>query len=190
MQAAGHLVAVVVELAARVQLGHHDLGRRALPLVVVLDVGRDAAAVVDHRDRVVGVDHDLDVVAEARERLVDRVVEHLEHHVVQSGAIGRVADVHARTLADGVEPLQDLDAVGVVFRLTGRRQRLRLIHSINQEGWLSKTRRRLFIGLDPHRHHDVLVVVATRHRDQRTRVRIAEREVHALAREMAEHVDR
>ena len=62
------------------------------------------------RDRVVGVDDDLDVVAAAGQRLVDGVVEHLEHHVVQAGAVGRVADVHARALAHGVEALQDLDA--------------------------------------------------------------------------------
>ena len=110
VQPAGNLVAVLVELAAGVQLGHHDLGRRALQFVVVLDVGRNAAAIVDDRDRVVGVDDDLDVVAVAGERLVDRVVEHLEHHVMQAGAVGRVADVHARTLAHRIEALQDLDA--------------------------------------------------------------------------------
>ena len=60
------------------------------------------------------MDHDLDVVAEAGERLVDRVVEHLEHHVVQAGAVGRVADVHARALAHRVEALQHLDAVRIV----------------------------------------------------------------------------
>ncbi len=129
VQAAGYLVAVLVELAAGVQLGHHDLGRRALLIVVVLDVRRDAAAIVDDRDRVVRVDHDLDVVAVTGERLVDRVVEHLEHHVVQPGAIGRVADVHPRALADGVEALQDLDAVGVVFLLRRQGQRLGLAHS-------------------------------------------------------------
>ena len=50
----------------------------------------------------------------AGERLVDRVVEDLEHHVVQAGAVGRVADVHAGTLAHGVEALEDLDARGIV----------------------------------------------------------------------------
>src|SRR6266542_1950070 len=115
VQPAGYLVAVLIELAARVQLGHHDLGGRALLLVIVLDVGRDAAAVVDDRYRIVGMDHDLDVVAIAGERLVDRVVEHLEHHVVQAGSVRRVADVHAGALAHRVETLQDLDAVGVVI---------------------------------------------------------------------------
>ncbi len=114
VQAAGDLVGVGIELAAGVQFRHHDLGRRALVLVVLLDAGRDAAAVVQHRDRVVGVDGDQDLVAEFRERLVHRVVHHLEHHVVQAGAVGGVADVHARALAHRLQALQDLDAVGVV----------------------------------------------------------------------------
>ena len=56
------------------------------------------------------VDHDHDLVAVVRERLVDRVVQHLEDHVMETGAIGGVADVHAGTLAHGVEALEDLDA--------------------------------------------------------------------------------
>ena len=110
VQAAGDLVGVGVELAAGVQLGHHDLGRRALELVVVLDAGRDAAAVVEHRDRVVGVDRDRDLVAEAGQRLVDRVVDHLEHHVVQAGAVGGVADVHAGRLRTASRPFRTLMA--------------------------------------------------------------------------------
>ena len=35
----------------------------------------------------------------AGQRFVDRVVHHLEHHVVQAGAVGGVADVHAGALA-------------------------------------------------------------------------------------------
>jgi len=84
-------------------------------IVVVLDVGGNAAAVVDHRHRIVCVNDDLDVVAVAGQRLVDGVVQHFEHHVVKSGAVGRVADVHAGALAYRVEPLEDLDARGIVF---------------------------------------------------------------------------
>ena len=124
VQAARHLVAVLVELAARVQLGHHDFGGGAMLVVVVLDVGRDAAAVVDHRYRVVGVDDDLDVVAVSGQRLVDRVVEDFEHHVVQARAVGRVADVHAGPLAHRVEALQDLDAGGIVVVAVLSRLRL------------------------------------------------------------------
>jgi hypothetical protein len=69
VQAAGDLVAVLVELAAGMQLGQGNLGGRAFGLVLVvhLHAGGDAAAVVDHADRVVGVDGDQDVVAVAGE---------------------------------------------------------------------------------------------------------------------------
>jgi hypothetical protein len=114
VQAAGDLVAVAVELAARVQHRHHDFGGGAAFLRV--HVRGNAAAVVDHADRVVGVDDDLDLVAMARQGLVDGVVDDLEHHVVQAGAVAGVADVHARALAHRFQALEYLDAVRVVFR--------------------------------------------------------------------------
>ena len=114
VQAAGHLVAVGVELAAGVQLGHDDLGRRALHLIIVLDAGRDAAPIVEDRDGVVGMDRDHDLVAIAGERLVHRVVYDLEHHVVQAGAVGRITDVHAGALANRLQAFQDLDRVRAV----------------------------------------------------------------------------
>ena len=104
MQTARDLVAVLVELAAGVQHAHDDLGRRALRLVLVvhLHTDRDTTAVVDHADAVVGVDGDDDVVAVTGKRLVDGVVDHFEHHVMQAGAIRCVADVHARPFADSL----------------------------------------------------------------------------------------
>ncbi len=122
VQAARDLVAVLVELAAGVQLGQRDLGRRALGLVLVvhLHAGGDAAAVVGDADRVVAVDGDDDVVAVAGQRFVDRVVDHLEHQVVQAGAVGRVADVHARAFAHRLQAFQDLDrALAVALARAG-----------------------------------------------------------------------
>ncbi len=132
VQPARDLVAVLVELAAGVQLGQRDLGRRTLGLVLVveLDAGRNAAAVVDHRDRIVGMNGDDDVVAITGERFVDRVVNHFEHHVMQPAAIVRIADVHAGTLAHRLESFEDLDAACAIVRpAVGR---LRLVHR-----WLS-----------------------------------------------------
>jgi hypothetical protein len=82
METAGDLVGVLVELAARVQLGHDDLGRRA-PLFLV-QIDRNAAAVVLDGHRIVGVDDDVDDRAVARLGLVDGVVDHLEDHVMQT----------------------------------------------------------------------------------------------------------
>ena len=124
VQAAGHLVAVVVELAAGVQLGHHDFGRRALFLVVFLDVGGNAAAVVETDTELSAWMMTLMSSHQPCKRFVDGVVQHLEHHVMQARAVGRVADVHAGTLAHRIEALEDLDARSNRSRV--RRCRLRL----------------------------------------------------------------
>ena len=116
VQAAGDLVGVVVELAARVQDREDDLERRhALLLRVLLD--GDAAAVVLDRDGVVRMDGHLDLGAVARHGLVDRVVDDLPHEMVQARG-GRGSDVHAGTLAHSLETLEDLDVfASVVARL-------------------------------------------------------------------------
>ena len=111
MQTAGDRVAAAAELAARVQHGQHDLdGRLALGGD---DAHRDAAAVVDDADAAVGEDRDVDRVRVAGQRLVDGVVDHLVHEVVQTALTGR-ADVHAGSLADRVQTLEDGDRAGVV----------------------------------------------------------------------------
>ena len=55
-----------------------------------------------------------DVVAVADLRLVDRVVDELEDHVVEARDVVGVPDVHPGALADGLEALQELDRVGGV----------------------------------------------------------------------------
>src|SRR5690606_18129862 len=107
VQATRHLVAVVVELAARVQHGKDHLGGGHTLFLV--DVHRDAATVVGHRHRAVLVDGHDDVVRMARQRFVDRVVDHLEHHVVQAGSVVDVTDVHAGALAHGIKAAQHSD---------------------------------------------------------------------------------
>ena len=111
MQAAGDRVPAAAELAAGVQHGEHDLDRRlALGLV---DVDRDAAAVVDDAHAAVGQDRDVDVVAVAGERLVDGVVDDLVDEVVEAARTGR-SDVHARPLANRFEALENLDVISAV----------------------------------------------------------------------------
>ena len=53
----------------------------------------------------------------AGQRLVDRIVRDLEHHVVEARPVVGVADVHSGPLAHRVEALEDLDALGVVIAL-------------------------------------------------------------------------
>ena len=70
-----------------------------------MDIDRNAAAVVDHRDRFVRVDRDADFLAVAGERFVDGVVDDFENHVVEAGAVIGVADVHSGPLSDRFEAL-------------------------------------------------------------------------------------
>jgi hypothetical protein len=112
VQAAGHLVGVVVELTSGVEVRHDDLERLAFVLLVHPD--RDAAAVVLDRDGIVGVDRDGHVIRVADLRLVDRVVDELEDHVVEAGDVVGVPDVHAGALPNGLQALQKLDRVGGV----------------------------------------------------------------------------
>ena len=109
--------------------GHHDLERvHRLALGVLLRrvwAYRDAAAVVRDRDLVVRMDPDIDAVARAVHRLVDRVVDDLAHEVVQTPEVGR-PDVHAGPAANGLEALQDLNVLRAVrtaplVRVAGRR---------------------------------------------------------------------
>ena len=94
------------------QLGHDDLGRRNAFFRV--DVDRDAAAVVAHGNRVVGMDFHGDGGRVAGQRLVDAVVHDLIHHVVQARAIVGVADIHAGALANRLQPLENLDGISAV----------------------------------------------------------------------------
>ena len=112
VQPAGNLVGTAIELAAGVQRGEDDF-RRRLALFVV-NVHRHAAAVVAHRDRFARMDDHVDLVAVAAQGLVDGIVHQLLNHVVQTGAVVGIADVHARSLAHGVQAAQHLDAPRVV----------------------------------------------------------------------------
>jgi hypothetical protein len=95
------------------QLRHDDFGcRNAFALV---DVDGNAAAVVAHGDGIVRIEDDLDRGGVARKRFVDRVVDDLIDHVMQTRTIVGVADIHARPLADGIEALQNPDRFRAIF---------------------------------------------------------------------------
>ncbi len=113
MKAAGSGVGAAAELSAGVQFGEDDLdaGQPGFRF----DVHGDAAAVVVDLDRVVRVEDDLDVVAEAGEGLVDGVVDDFPEAVHEAAGV-RGADVHARALTDGLEALQHGEVPGGVIR--------------------------------------------------------------------------
>jgi hypothetical protein len=110
---AGYATEITVTLHPDGSVTVVDNGR-GIPVDIMEDgSGMNAATVVDHRDRVVGVDGDVDARAIARECLVDRVVDDLVDQVMQT-AQARRPDVHARTLAHRLETLEDGDVLGVI----------------------------------------------------------------------------
>jgi len=101
MQAARDLIHLVFELAASMEHCHDHLGGRATFLG--MDIHGDTPAIVGHGYRTVSANDDCDGAAEARQRLIDGIVHHLEHHVMQARAIISISDVHPGTLADCFE---------------------------------------------------------------------------------------
>ena len=111
VQAAGIIIVLTVELAARVQDGEDDLhpgdahGR--------MRVDRHAAAVVPDAGGAVFMQGDGDLGSEAVGSLVDCVVHDLPEQVVQAAG-GSGTDIHAGTHPDGLEAFQHLDIAGII----------------------------------------------------------------------------
>ena len=68
--------------------GHDNLRGRQLLAVNVHGIHGNAAAVIDYSDRVVDVNGAINLVGETSERLVDGVVDHLVHQVMQTQFTG------------------------------------------------------------------------------------------------------
>jgi hypothetical protein len=76
----------------------------------LVQVYRDAAAVVDDPDAAVLEHRDQNRVAVAGECLIDRVVDHLVDEVVETARTGGT-DVHSRTFSHRLETLEHLDLI-------------------------------------------------------------------------------
>ena len=98
VQTARDLVGITVELTASVQLGHDNFGGRNA--FALMDTDRNATTVIGHRYRPVIMDLDVHSVRVSGQSLINSVVDDFVHHMVQSGAIIRVTNIHARALAN------------------------------------------------------------------------------------------
>ena len=112
VQAAGDLIAPAAELAARVQYCEHDLKRALAGLFLYID--GDTSAVIAHADNVALFYRHGDAGAEARQSLVDGVVDDLIHKVMQTRQRCR-AYLHTRALSYGLKSLKDLDLRSIIF---------------------------------------------------------------------------
>ncbi len=112
VQTAGEAVGAAlafVELAARVQAGENQLDHGGLFLGVQAE--GNAAPVVFHTHRSIGVQRDLDLLAEPRQRFIGGVVQHFLDDVQRVVGTG----VHARPLLDRLQALEDADRAFGIF---------------------------------------------------------------------------
>jgi hypothetical protein len=112
VEPAGNLVATAAKLPARMEDGMDHL-ERVLARRVATD--RDPATIVNHLHLPVAVDRHVDASGDVGHGLVDAVVDHLPHQLVEAARIGG-ADVHAGALTDGGQTLEHLDVRRGVVR--------------------------------------------------------------------------
>ncbi len=112
VQTARYLVAALVELTAGMQHRQDDLQSRLALLLV--EVGRDASAVVLDRYRIVFVYGNVYVGTVTGQRLVYGVVHDLVYEMVQT-LLADIADIHGGAFANGFQALQHLDVGGGIL---------------------------------------------------------------------------
>ena len=120
VEAAGHRVGAVAELAAGVQGGEHGREGREFGLGVLVD-GNAPSVVLDRYPAVLAQRH-IDAGAVAGHRLVDRVVHDLPDQVMEAPGTG-AADVHGGPASDCFQPLENRDVLGLVRRVHALRLR-------------------------------------------------------------------
>ena len=96
------------------ELGHDDLSGGNAFLRVHVD--RNSAPVIAHGNRIIGVNFHPDKVRMTGQGLVDAVIHGLVDHVVQTGPVIGVTDIHAGALADSIQALENFDGIGAVLR--------------------------------------------------------------------------
>ena len=97
-----------------------------------MNINRHTTAVIRDTHITVRFHNDLDGVAVPGQGLIHRIVDHFKNHVVQTGAIIRITDVHTRAFTYRIKPLQDLDAGGIIFLLAHIAFRLQFIQAVCQ----------------------------------------------------------
>ena len=113
VQTAGVLVAPVSELAARVKNRENQLHCGLSGLVI--DAGRNAAAIVGHGDAAVLMNRDFDVGTETRQGFIHRIVHNFIDQVMKASRV-LGPDIHTEALTDILRELELLDGIRPVFR--------------------------------------------------------------------------
>ena len=112
VKTARHFVRTLVELTAGMKHGQNHFERRLMKFFVLIN--RDTATIVDHHNRIVFGDGNVDTVGISCKSFVDRVIYYLRHQVVKTLHTG-VADIHGRAFSYGFKAFEHLNIRGFVF---------------------------------------------------------------------------
>ena len=92
----------------------HRQNNLGCTLTLIVHVDWDSAPVVLHRHRTVRVDNYVNQITVAGQRFINRVIDHLENHVMQTGSIIRITDIHPWPLSDSLKTFKDLNRAAIV----------------------------------------------------------------------------
>ena len=95
--------------------GQNHLDTR--PAGLLVDLNRNTAAVIDHRDTVVDVDRDINTITSPSQGFIHAVIDNLENEMVETVGPG-AADVHGWAFPHRLEALEDFNLVDAVRAVT------------------------------------------------------------------------
>ncbi|CAI8198419.1 MAG: Uncharacterised protein [Alphaproteobacteria bacterium] len=113
VQAARDFITIGIKLTAGVQLRHNHL--RGGNAFFRVHFGRNATAIIRHRHRAIGIEAHRNLIAMTGQSLINGIIDHLIDHMVQAGAVIRIANIHARALAHRFQPFQDLNGRSTII---------------------------------------------------------------------------
>src|SRR5215213_8573905 len=102
MESTGDFVRRIIEFASRMQHSHDHFGGG--PALFGVNVHRYTSPVVGNGYGLICVDRDDNSVAKAGKCLINGVIYNFKDHVVQTGTVIGVSDVHSGAFSDSVEP--------------------------------------------------------------------------------------
>ena len=82
-----------------------------------MDFSGNTAPIIRHGNGTIWIQHNGDRITMPCQCLVNRIIDNLIDHVMQTCAIIRITDIHARAFSDSFQAFQNLDGGRAVIFL-------------------------------------------------------------------------
>ena len=100
VQTARNLVRIAVKLTTRMQLSHNHLSGRHT--FFFMNSNRNTATIIRDGNRAISIDPHQNMIRMTSQRLIDAIVYNLVNHMVQTGAVISVTDIHSWPFANSL----------------------------------------------------------------------------------------